>query len=191
MAQTAAAHKGLCKMMHFDASETAPGIVWAGLLLATLVAGGCGGAKPAGIEGEVRYAGKPIAEGGIRLFELQTGLGHGAAARIVDGHYAIPSGQGLFAGPYRIELVAQRPHGQNYPPIDRRSLEELRKAGFEPRPGAAAPPGTPILVDLEPLLPDCYNVNSTLRVVLKPGENHHDLDLPSVVGPTKPANGPP
>jgi hypothetical protein len=129
------------------------------LLLLSLVAGGCTQGEPASVAGQVVYAGKPVADGALRMFPLADTPGVGAEAAIRDGQYTVALEEGLLAGRYRIEVRATESTG----PIERPS-EEID--------------GTPPPKELRyEIIPERYNDGSTLEVELQPGENRHDLDL--------------
>lgn len=130
-----------------------------GCLLLPLVGAGCSEGRRAAVEGEVTYDGQPVAAGTLRLFPLDGTPGFGAEAPIVKGRYSTKIDEGLFAGRYRLEVRATKTTG----PI---------KMPSEDIPGMS----TPAEFRYE-YLPADYNDQSTLEVILEPGENRHPLKL--------------
>lgn len=123
-----------------------------------LTAAGCGPGSTGWLSGTCSYGGAPIEEGHIRLFPIGGTPGHGAAVRIEQGRYTFAPAAGLVAGDYLVAISATRATG--------------RTVAGEGLPGE--PETVP---EIEQYLPERYNLDSTLRITLKPGENEHDFTL--------------
>jgi len=126
------------------------------------VVSGCGDSRPksASLHGEVRFQGKPVAEGAIRLFPTKGTSGHGAGSRIVEGRYEIAEAKGLVEGTYLASITASRRTGRQSPRLERQ------------------PNDAPFTFEIEQYLPRKYNDESELTVTLTSGRNKYDFQLP-------------
>jgi hypothetical protein len=121
---------------------------------------GCGLSGRASLSGEVRYGSELVSDGAVRLVAIQGTDGHGAVARVVDGHYAFPIDKMLLAGLYRVEIRGMRKTGAKESERD----DETDKV-------------TRIIDVVENFIPPRYNAESELQVTLKPGHNSQDFLL--------------
>src|SRR5438094_5517339 len=131
--------------------------------LAALAWSGCGSNR---IQGEVRYGGEPVDQGGIAFLREggESDAENRATGAIQDGHYnleKIPA-----PGAYRVQIYWHKKTG--------------RKIG---RPGEATD-------ERKQAIPPKYNEKTELKVEVKPGRNTLDFDLPAVPGPVESAAGP-
>jgi hypothetical protein len=80
------------------------------LVLAIVLAGGCGGIKRVPVKGKVTYDGKAIEDGEIRFIPQRMDIGPVAGSHIVNGSYecAGPKG-GVMPGKCKVEITAYRP----------------------------------------------------------------------------------
>jgi hypothetical protein len=124
------------------------------IVLGLLALPGCGGARPAEVEGTVTYDGQPIPAGAIS-FVAAAGQGPSGGGTILDGKYQVQAKVGLMPGPYRVEIRWAKPTGRQY----------------RGETGA-------MLSVTEEGLPAKYNDQSELKADLKPGPNTVPFDLP-------------
>jgi len=134
-------------------------VPWLLAVVVGVALAGCGGGEPAALSGRIDYLGKPIADGGIRLFPLQGTPGRGAVVEIADSHYAFPLDKGLYAGRYRVEMFAARPTGRKIMPP-------------EGEPGPREP-----VDEYVSHLPEIYGIASILKIDAQPGDNTRDFHL--------------
>lgn len=126
------------------------------VLLAALStsAAGCGGSEQTALKGKVTLDGVPVENGSIAFYSTAEG-GPRAAAAIQNGEYAVPLERGLKPGSYRVEVSWQKPTGKKIPSTD---------------PGFLAD-------ETREVVPDKYNVKSTLTADVAAGENIKDFPL--------------
>ena len=131
-------------------------LMWPLLVLSTA---GCSSQPPrAAIEGEVRFAnGQPLPSGKIRFLPVGGASGAIASADISEGKYRLDSRKGPTVGQNRVEITALRNSGQKIPIPD-------------------GPPGQFQEVEKQ-YLPARFNVDSTLNVEIKRGQNKEDFTL--------------
>ena len=77
------------------------------LLATSLIALGCGSGEPPryGVSGKVTVKGEPVDEGVVQFVPLD-GQASNSTALLKNGDYAVPKDKGLFAGKYKVILVA-------------------------------------------------------------------------------------
>jgi len=127
--------------------------VFCGLLVAF---SGCHGRPaPAGLEGVVTFQDKPVAKGAIRLVNEDGTPGPGGVAPIVDGHYQILEGSGLYTGSYIVAIYGFQETGRMIK-VDDSSPERPEERQYLPRR---------------------YNDASQERLFLQPGLNTQNFDL--------------
>lgn len=128
------------------------------LLVAAIAAVGCGDPGPnrGGVAGTVSLGGQGIAEGVIRFFPLDAGIG--SDGPLSEGRYAIPAERGLSRGTYRVEISVLKPTGRRVPDFD-------------------AGPGD-MKDEIIETVPARYNIKSELRIDYDPAaERSHDFQL--------------
>jgi hypothetical protein len=133
------------------------------LLLAVLLAGGCGNAAGRqAISGKVTLKGVPLDEGVIEFHpqgDSPVALATKAAALIKDGRYQIPRDKGLVPGKYKVVLTSGDKKVPDLPPD--------------------TPPGPVKTVLSKERIPAAYNVNTNQFVhVTKEGPNQFDYAIP-------------
>jgi hypothetical protein len=136
--------------------------VWLGLfLLAISFVVGCskGGARRGAIAGTVTLDGKPIAKGSIMFVPAEGTAGPVAGGPIENGRYQLPPDKGAAVGWNGVEI---------------RSLHKTGR--MVPKP--MAPPGDMVEEYGEAVAPR-YNLQSTLRFDVKPGENAANFEVTS------------
>jgi hypothetical protein len=78
-----------------------------GLLVIVMLAAGCYSAstpaKRGKLAGKVMLDGKPVANGNIRFIALEPS-GINVLAKVTNGEYSLPEGQGPLKGKYRVEF---------------------------------------------------------------------------------------
>ena len=104
------------------------------------------------IHGEVTYNNKPVQKGIVNFFPAD-GKGRSAAGIIADGKYAAK----VPLGPKQVNIMAFRV-------TDKRHAEPMN-------------PNSPVVDVEEQILPDCYNVKTTLTCEIKPGVTTQDFSL--------------
>jgi hypothetical protein len=132
---------------------------YSALLLAALAATsiGCGNGKVT-VQGEVTFDGQPVEQGTI-IFEPADGEGPSAGGKVENGKYSLAGEAGLLPG---VKIVR---------------IKAFRKTGRQVEAGPPSPPGT-MVEEIERLIPDCYNGESTLTCEVAPGEkNEHNFHL--------------
>ena len=113
------------------------------------------------VEGRVSFDGQPVEEGVIALVPAPSATGPSAGAEIRDGRYAIARAGGPLAGQrYRVEITSYRKTGRRLPIV---------------------PDGPPAYDEKKNVIPEVYNVASTLAVTVEPrgGVATLDFDLAS------------
>lgn len=75
----------------------------AGLLLVPLLLSGCG--SNCQISGKVTYKGKPIPVGSVYITPDDGNSGRSASARVKDGKYTTPAGEGAGRGPMIVQVT--------------------------------------------------------------------------------------
>ncbi len=134
-----------------------------GLFFAICVAGlvGCGGGSSAdqraAVRGSVSLDNQPIDGATINFIALDS-QGRNVGATTIQGDYEIPAERGPNPGRYRVEISWHRPLG----PVPEMG-DEFDDARPEP--------------ETRQVLPAQYNEQSTLEVVIEPGENEHSFQL--------------
>ncbi|MBN2024857.1 MAG: hypothetical protein JW809_18910 [Pirellulales bacterium] len=118
-----------------------------------LTALGCGGDGLTAIHGTVTVDGVPLERGDI-TFEPSDGKGPIAAATITDGKYEAP----VTTGQKTVRITGGKVIGK------RRFTEH---------------PDSPMIEDVKPLVPPCYNTNTTLRTEITSGQSTYDFELKS------------
>ncbi len=125
-------------------------------ILALTLISGCGGADTGGrnaVSGSVSYDGKPIDNGRITFIQVD-GKPPQASGDIVDGKYTIEAVRGPLAGSHRVEIHWNKKTGKkimNDPP---NFIEEVKQ-----------------------MLPEKYNLRTTLNADVKSGSNVFDFAL--------------
>ena len=118
------------------------------LLLSPMLGCGRPGPQRAVVSGTVVYRGEPIADGMIRFVPLEAGAGPMAGALIKDSKYEVNALGGVPVGRCRVEI------------------KSLRAVAAQP---TARPKGLDMFRDLTvQYIPDKYNNNSTLEVMIPP-----------------------
>jgi hypothetical protein len=108
------------------------------------------------VQGEVRYKGEPVDDGGIAFIPEREGDSQvRATGEIVDGHYDLDSKRGPYPGNYRVELYWNKKTGRTITSKASGATKEERKQ----------------------VLPAKYNESTELKVEVKPGRNTLDFDL--------------
>jgi len=127
--------------------------VLAGATVLLLFAMGCGGKGLTAIHGTVTLDGRPLERGRIE-FEPADGKGPIAAAEIVDGRYDVP----VMPGAKTIRITGGKVTGRHHFSQD---------------------PASPMVEDIQPLVPACYNTNTALRWDITRGQAVYDFELES------------
>jgi hypothetical protein len=107
---------------------------------------GCGtSSKPARLQGEVRFEGRPIEKGKIDFVPVDGTAGGAASAAIVNGRYEFPPKTGVLpTGAYAVRIIGLRKTGRTEPNRVER--------------------GSPPIEVEENFIPPIYNSESTLKV---------------------------
>ena len=127
----------------------------------TLGLSGCGepAGEPCSVRGSVSLNGTPIEQGTI-VFEPQGQGGARGGAAISSGEYEVVLDRGMWAGPFLVRISGFRETGKT-------------EAAFETLEGE-----TPESVaEVEEIVPNEFNSDSTLQVSLEAGENVEDFQL--------------
>jgi hypothetical protein len=127
-----------------------------------LVAAGCnrGPANVAAIAGEVKLDGTPIERGTIHFVPTDGVEGSEAGGEILNGRYRLSGKAGVAVGWNRVEISALRKTGKLLP----MPFPAQNNKTFEEEVEAVA---------------DRYNIESTLRVEIQPGDNTQDFAVES------------
>jgi len=119
---------------------------------------GCsgGGIPRVEVTGKVTFDGEALESGSITLIPL--GEGTSAGATISGGKYVVDRAKGPSPGEYKVEIYSSRPTGKKVAGTDGETMED----------------------EYVNVIPPTYNVQTELRIVLKPdGVNEHDFELKS------------
>ena len=120
---------------------------------------GCG-SDTCSLTGQVTFDGQPIPDGNIRLDPIEGATGPGGSAKIANGTYEIPEGNGMLAGKHRVLISATRATGRM-----------VRAENLD---------GGPSQVEqVVQYIPERYNRASELSLELEAGENTKDFNLTS------------
>jgi hypothetical protein len=115
---------------------------------------GCGGSA-ASATGTVTYDGTPIDDGTINFVPEKSDGRKPVGEKITNGKYEIPSGRGLAAGKYKVEITWTKAAG--------------------PRKGEKVDPD--VTSGSNQALPDKYNKQTTLTADVKAGSNEINFPL--------------
>jgi len=128
-----------------------PNRLLAAWILAAALVGGCQnkGSDRTAVSGEVTLDGQPLATGMITVIPIR---GTPASAEIANGKFAISAGVGPSPGECTVEILSYKKTGRKIPGI-----------------GAD---GTDKTDEVIQIVPDRYNVRSTLKQTLKPGSDN-------------------
>lgn len=145
--------------------------VWAfAALWMVMTVAGCGGSSggidKVAVGGTVTYQGKPLEDGEIRLVPIKDTKGPACVAIISRGGYAIMARGGVPVGTHRVEIKAYLPiPGAKPYTAEQADGQWDIKAGDLPK---------------RQILPDKYNQQSTLELVVEPGAENaiRNFDLP-------------
>jgi hypothetical protein len=121
-----------------------------------LLMAGCGASKSS-VTGEVSFAGRPIENGSVRFFPVESTPGPGAVTAISDGRFEIGEQQGLVAGKYVVQITAVQKTGRiirSESWVETGPQEEERQ-----------------------IIPAKYNLRSELHAEFLPGPNTYDQKL--------------
>lgn len=133
-----------------EARRRREGLPALGLALALAAIAGCGG--PADgferfpVEGTVTLDGAPLKAGTINFIAQQEGAS--STAEVEGGAFRLDGDDGLSPGPYRVEIFSVQATGKRVPDADN--------------------PGT-LVDEITNVVPQRYNVQSTLKAEIPPG----------------------
>lgn len=127
------------------------------VLLAGLLAAGCGGGSAGEVSGTVTVDGQTPAEGSSITFVPTGGPATGGGDVVKGGRYSVK----LTAGTYKVEIRVPRPKGK------------MPKAAPDAGPGGG--PGGP--ANIEESLPEKYHDKSELTFDVKPGKNEKNWEV--------------
>ncbi len=82
------------------------------VLVAALLATGCGDSRRNNVAGNVTVNGEPLEAGYIQFLPLENTASPTAGAEIHQGRYEIPATGGPFTGEFRVEITASRNTGR-------------------------------------------------------------------------------
>jgi hypothetical protein len=148
------------------------------VLLAALLASGCGG-KKGDVSGTVTYQGKPLPSGTITFLDARNeAVG---SSPITDGKYTIYQ---VPVGPVKVLVTTPPPLPPNLrPPPPNPAREAMREAMIKKKTGgkSSAPPPAPSDDRPPPpvRIPDKYGLadQSDLTYTVQPGKQEHAIDL--------------
>lgn len=123
-------------------------------LLLTSTFLGCGGTQRQNIEGTVTFDGEPVEAGSIKLIPIKETKGPSGGALIENGRFSIPKGKGVFAGTFRVEILATKETGRQQKDV----MGEIIKERVQ-------------------YIPLKYNNESTLTQEINDGANKLTFDL--------------
>jgi hypothetical protein len=140
--------------------------VWAAYLLSLAALAGCGEqpVERAAVHGRVTYRGEPIQDGTIVFSPIDRGENEpseSTGGKIADGAYALDGAKGPLVGAHRVEIQAYRKTGRQIPDMM----------------GDVSKPNRAMVDEVVPLLPATFNVESTLKADIAPGDNTKDFQL--------------
>ncbi len=122
---------------------------------------GCGDAKTSmRMWGTVSYQGRPIEEGRIVFFPIESTTGPSVGTAIEQGSYDLPAQSGPYAGGvYRVEITGTGPERQYSPNLSGKG---------------------PTFTVRDQFIPPEFNQKSRLRVSVadRTKDNRHDFELP-------------
>jgi len=130
-------------------------LVWQMACLMLLLSG-CSKSPTRRVTGEVSYKGEPIQSGTIELIPIEGTEGPTVGGSITEGAYDVPAAKGpLATGTYRVKLWAMKDTGK-FPP------------------GPRYPKSTTVR---KSIIPEEYNIESTLQVKIDPNANPNRVDF--------------
>jgi len=139
-------------------------VVW--LAVAGVLLAGCGRRsklRRLPVSGSVTFAGQPVDDGLIEFIPVDSTPGPSFGGAVKAGRYDVPAAQGGHeGGTYRVQITASRASGKTFT-VDARVLS---------RDGEKME--VPVM---ESLIPEKYNVASTLRVTLTPEASAAGVDF--------------
>jgi hypothetical protein len=127
-----------------------------------LLASGCGGGGAGdrgAVAGMVKLDGKPVEKGSILFTPIEGARGQVVGGEIENGRYQLSAKIGPAIGVNRVDIRAMRKTGK-----------------MVPKP--FAPPGVTIPEQVEAVA-ERFNSKSTLKVLIKSGDNTADFDVSS------------
>ena len=132
------------------------GVVLTALAVLAGLSAGCGGGGPARsqVSGNVNLDGKPLESGVIHYFPQTDAGGPSASADIVNGRYQLTTG----IGSMKVVVNANKVVGK-------RKMYNT--------------PDSPVVEDIQDILPERYNMKSELKASLTEGPNEVNFDLTS------------
>lgn len=111
------------------------------------------------VHGKVYFGGVPVESGSIAFVPVEGTLGPSVGGAIQGGEYRIPRNQGPLSGPYRVMILG------------------TRKTGRKVREGEGSADFNALVDEVEMFIPQKYNIESSLKVDVKPGNNELDFEL--------------
>jgi hypothetical protein len=130
------------------------------LVLFLIVACGCGGPSDVvQVFGTVTYGGQPLESGQIRFRPIEGTKGPTSGADIANGQYRVTNRGGVPFGKHRVEIRSYRPDEDAAP------ISDLHP-GYEPGDKP-----------LEQYIPDRYNTQSELTVVVPVAAKNHKANF--------------
>jgi len=118
---------------------------------------GNAGLEMAVVNGDVKYAGKPIEDGLIRFCPIESTRGPANVARIVQGHYEMTARGGVPVGKHRVKITAFK-----------------ESAAAQPLP-EGLPGAEHSVLPKKQFLPPKYNSRSILEAMVPPNPNYSEL----------------
>ena len=110
------------------------------------------------VTGTVRVNGEPVKDGSISFVPVDINAAHGGSgAAILGGKYSISKKEGLFPGEYKVQLFATADSGR------------VRET-----PNPITGEKSPIRMHI---IPERYNLQTTLKETIEPKKNTFDYDL--------------
>ena len=131
----------------------------AAIVICVVGCGGPSGPEQGALSGRVLLDGKPLEGGSINFFPTGNTRGAATGTNIVDGYYELSSSCGPVVGKNRVEITSAKKTGRQAPDVR--------------NPGAT-------IEEKVPLVPACYNKDSTLTVEIQSGQNRQDFALKSL-----------
>ena len=115
------------------------------------------------VSGSVTFAGQPVDDGLIEFIPVDSTPGPSFGGLVKAGRYDVPAAQGGHeGGTYRVQITASRASGKTF------SVDTL----------VLSPDGKKMQVPvMESVIPEKYNVASTLRVTLTPEASAAGVDF--------------
>jgi len=147
-------------------AATRRAVMW--LAVAGVLLAGCGRRstlRRLPLSGSVTFAGRPVDDGLIEFIPVDSTPGPSFGGLVKAGRYDVPAAQGGNAGgTYRVQITASRASGKTFT-VDARGLS---------RDGEKMEVLVPVM---ENLIPEKYNVASTLRVTITPEASVAGIDF--------------